>query len=66
MLVGAITVLLWVYLPHNYKEVYEMIPAFALSFLTTVVVSLLTKPVSKEIEQEFDKVKVIVADPGNK
>lgn len=66
MLVGAVTVLLWVYLPHNYKEVYEMIPAFALSFLTTVVVSLLTKPVSKEIEQEFDKVKVIVADPGNK
>lgn len=57
MLVGAITVLLWVYLPHNYKEIYEMIPAFFLSFLTTVVVSLVSKRVSKEVEEEFDKVK---------
>src|SRR5690606_21193217 len=64
MLVGAVTVLLWVYLPHDYKEVYEMIPAFALSFLTTVIVSLLTKPVSKEIEQEFDKMKKITANGG--
>lgn len=64
MLVGAVTVLLWVYLPHDYKEVYEMIPAFALSFLTTVIVSLLTKPVSKEIEQEFDKMKRITANGG--
>jgi len=64
MLVGAATVLLWVYLPHDYKNVYEMIPAFTLSFLTTVVVSLLTKPVSKEVEQEFDQMKRITADRG--
>ncbi len=57
MLVGATTVLLWVYIPHDYKELYEMVPAFALSFLTTIVVSLLSKPVSKEIEEEFDRVK---------
>lgn len=30
MLVGGVTVLLWVYLPHNYKEVYEIIPGFFL------------------------------------
>ena len=64
MLVGAITVLLWVYLPHDYKNVYEMIPAFTLSFLTTVVVSLFTKPVSKEVEQEFDKMRRITANRG--
>lgn len=60
MLVGGAVVLAWVYVPHNYKEVYEMIPGFILSFLTIIVVSLLTKPVSKEIEKEFDEVASIV------
>lgn len=41
-----------------------MIPAFTLSFLTTVVVSLLTKPVPKEVEQEYDQIKRITADRG--
>ena len=57
MVVGGATVLLWVYVPHNYKDVYEIIPGFLLSFLTTVVVSLLNKPVSEEIQQEFDRVQ---------
>ena len=60
MLVGGAVVLAWVYVPHNYKEVYEMIPGFILSFLTIIVVSLLTKPVSKEIEKEFDEVASMV------
>ncbi|MVZ66877.1 sodium/proline symporter PutP [Sphingobacterium sp. DK4209] len=60
MLVGGAVVLAWVYIPHNYKEVYEMIPGFISSFLTIVIVSLLTKPVSKEIEMEFDEVDRIV------
>ncbi len=57
MLVGALTVLLW----HNFLKplggiwaIYELLPAFILSFLTIVVVSLLTKPPSKEVEEEFD------------
>lgn len=57
MLVGGITVLLWVYLPHNYKEVYEIIPGFVLSFLTIVVVSLLTKTPDKEVQDEFEEVR---------
>src|SRR5690606_23848118 len=44
MVVGGATVLLWVYLPHGYKVVYEIIPGFALSMLTTIVVSLLSSP----------------------
>lgn len=60
MLVGGVVVLLWVYVPHNYKEVYEIIPGFILSFLTIVAVSLLSKPVSKEVQDEFDEVKRIV------
>ena len=60
MLVGGIVVLLWVYVPHNYKAVYEIIPGFVLSFLTIVVVSLASKPVNKEIQDEFDEVNKIV------
>ncbi len=57
MVAGGATVLLWVYLPHDYKDIYEIIPGFILSFLTTVVVSLLTKPVSEDIIREFDEVQ---------
>ena len=60
MLVGGATVLLWVYVPHDYKEVYEMIPGFLLGFLTIVVVSFLSKPVSQEVQDEFDEVARIV------
>jgi len=60
MLVGGATVLLWVYVPHAYKDVYEIIPGFFLSFLTTVLVSLITDPVSGEIEGEFEEVREIV------
>ena len=57
MIVGGAVVLLWVYVPHDYKEVYEMIPGFILSFFTIVVVSLLSKPVDASIEAEFEQMK---------
>jgi SSS family solute:Na+ symporter len=60
MLVGGATVLLWVYVPHDYKSVYEIIPGFFLSFLTIVVISLLSKPVDAEIVNEFDQVTKIL------
>lgn len=56
MLVGGITVLLWVYLPHNYKEVYEIIPGFFLGLTSIVVVSLLGPAPSDTIKKEFDTV----------
>ncbi|MGO1244515.1 MAG: sodium/proline symporter PutP [Sphingobacterium sp.] len=59
MIVGGTTVLAWVYIPHDYKAIYEIIPGFILSFLTIVVVSLVSKPVSKEIVDEFNEVKAI-------
>lgn len=57
MVIGGATVLLWVYVPHHYKDVYEIIPGFVLSFLTTVVTSLLTKPTSRAIQREFETVQ---------
>lgn len=56
MVIGGLTVLLWVYIDHPYQHWYAMIPGFALSFLTTVVVSLLDKKPSEEIEREFEEV----------
>lgn len=60
MLVGGATVLLWVYIPHDYKSVYEIIPGFILSFLTIVVVSFFSKPVDVTILEEFDQVTKIL------
>lgn len=57
MLVGGLTVLLWTYLEHPYQEMYSMIPGFALSFLSIVVVSKITKSPSKEVLDEFDAVQ---------
>lgn len=66
MVVGGATVLLWVYVPHPYKDVYEIIPGFLLSFLTTIVVSLLTKPVSDDVRREFDAVREETANAGKR
>lgn len=60
MLVGGASVLLWVYIPHDYKSVYEIIPGFILSFSTIVIVSLLSKPVDPIILEEFDEVTKIL------
>ena len=60
MLVGGATVLLWVYIPHDYKSVYEIIPGFILSFLTIVIVSFFSKPVEASIVEEFDQVTKIL------
>lgn len=57
MLTGAITVLIW----HTFIKplggffaVYELLPAFVLSLIAIIVVSLLTKAPSKEVTDEFD------------
>lgn len=60
MILGALTVLGWVYIPHNYKEVYEIIPGFAISLLSTILVSWLTAKPNREIENEFKKMEEII------
>ncbi|NAW51630.1 sodium/proline symporter PutP [Elizabethkingia argentiflava] len=57
MIVGGITVLLWVYLQHPYKACYEMIPGFLLSLLTTFSVSLITYKPNEAIDSEFKEMK---------
>ncbi len=61
MLSGAATVFLWKLVLNptfgGVFAIYELLPAFIVSSIFIVVVSLLTKKPSAEIEAEFDKAK---------
>jgi sodium/proline symporter len=61
MLTGGITVLVWknaVSKLGGIFEVYELLPAFILSCLVILAVSLLTPRPSAEIEKEFEAAKI--------
>lgn len=64
MVVGALTCFVWkFYLAPNFAatypifNLYELAPGFLFSMVTTIVVSLLTKAPSQEIQDEFEAVK---------
>jgi sodium/proline symporter len=60
MLTGGITVFAWKNLIAplgGYWGVYELLPAFILSCIASVVASLLTAKPSAEIEAEFERAK---------
>jgi solute:Na+ symporter, SSS family len=54
IIVGAITVLVWVQFPDLKAEVYEMIPGFFLSLLAVILVSLMTKDPSSKVQNQFE------------
>lgn len=59
MLSGGIMVFVWKLLVRpmgGIWNIYELLPAFIISCIFIVVVSLLTAPPSAEIQEEFDKV----------
>ena len=59
MIVGGVMVFVWKYLiapMGGIWAIYELLPAFILSSITIVIVSLLTAPPSKEIVEEFENV----------
>ncbi|NLL73031.1 MAG: sodium/proline symporter PutP [Clostridiales bacterium] len=60
MVTGGGMVILWKTLIRplgGYFDIYELLPAFVLSCLVIVIVSLCTEEPSKEIQDEFDQVK---------
>ena len=65
IITGAVTVLLWIYLPVSINGqslssiVYEIVPGFIVCTLTIVIVSNLTFKQSDEIEATFDKVEAL-------
>ncbi len=66
MAVGALTVIVWDYIPFVNGEtlyfatgLYSLVLGFALALIVNVVVSLLTKKPSKEIIDEFESIKTL-------
>ncbi len=60
MVSGGVAVFVWKYLVRPLGgafNIYELLPAFILSLVVTIVVSLLTKAPSSEIVDEFNEVK---------
>ncbi len=60
MVAGGVMVFVWKYLVApmgGVWAIYELLPAFIVGIVTIVVVSLLTKAPSKEIEEEFEAAK---------
>lgn len=63
MLVGASTVLIWIYAPITINGgslssvIYEIVPGFILSSIAIVLVSLMTSEPAKEITTLFDEVE---------
>ena len=60
MLSGLIMVFVWKYLVRplgGVWDLYELLPAFIVSAILIVVISLITAPPEKEITDVFDKVK---------
>ena len=60
MIVGGVMVFVWKLLLNpigGVFKIYELLPAFILSSIAIVVVSLLTKEPDKEITDTFDKVR---------
>ena len=68
MVVGATTCFVWKFIlaekaaQYPIFGLYELAPGFVFAFVVTVVVSLVTKKPSKEIEDEFDAVKAHFPD----
>ncbi|MBS4536292.1 sodium/proline symporter PutP [Clostridium sp. D2Q-14] len=56
MIVGGATVFIWGNLKGGIFELYEMVPAFLLSCIVIIVVSILDKEPSQEIQDEFDSI----------
>ena len=68
MIVGAVTVLVWIYAPvlaggETLSSVlYEIVPGFVLSFLAIVGVSLMDKTPAASVTDTFEQVRQALAD----
>ena len=65
MVTGFATVVIWDYIPFGgalLKDItglYSLVLGFALALVVAVIVTLITKKPSAEIEEEFDKVNTV-------
>ena len=57
MVVGAVTVIVWKNLSGGFFDLYEILPGFILCALVAIVVSLLDKEPSAEVQAQFNSIK---------
>lgn len=62
MVVGAVTVLIWVNVPALKEFMYEMIPGFFLSLLAVYAVSLITSRPSKKVQNTFNEMEDVLEE----
>ncbi|NWQ41716.1 sodium/proline symporter PutP [Bacillus sp. EB106-08-02-XG196] len=55
IIVGAVTVIVWSSLKGGLFDLYELAPGFLFSSLAIIIISLIDKSPSKEIQEEFNK-----------
>ena len=60
MVFGTPTAIIWYLTPASKSQLYELIPAFAVSFFATIVVSFLTSP-----PKETDAIMASTSDAQN-
>lgn len=57
VLTGGITVVLWKQFSGGIFDLYELVPGFVLSCLAVIAVSLLSKPPSDSVTDQFDRIR---------
>lgn len=55
MVVGGLTVIVWLNIPELSDFLYEIIPGFFLSLIAVIVVSLMTKDPEKQVQEQFEQ-----------
>ena len=74
MITGGVTVLTWLYVPlvstangmitlNAATRLFSLLPGFVLASIVLVIVTLLTKEPSAEIQAEFEKAKIPLEEP---
>ncbi len=58
LVMGGLTVVVWKQLSGGIFDLYEIVPAMVVSFISIYLVSSIGKPPSKEILEEFDSVNI--------
>ncbi|MBT2680425.1 sodium/proline symporter PutP [Bacillus sp. ISL-35] len=62
ILVGALTVIIWISIDGLSEFMYEMIPGFFLSLIAVIVVSKITTGPGKAVKEEFNEMENIMSE----
>ncbi|MCQ6275038.1 sodium/proline symporter PutP [Bacillus sp. V3B] len=62
VIVGAVTVIVWKQLSGGLFDIYELAPGFLFAAIAIIIVSLLGKAPSQEVQEEFDTYKSKISE----